>query len=72
MVKNISGIFNLSSNHKIYIQDLAKWISNETGATILYTNKKTDSFTLNNKKLLNKLKINRKLLNLKKNITKII
>ena len=72
MVKNISGIFNLSSNHKIYIQDLAKWISNETGATILYINKKTDSFTLNNKKLLNKLKINRKLLNLKKNITRII
>ena len=72
MLKNISGVFNLSTNQKIYIKDLAKWISKKTGATILYSNEKTDSFTLNNNKLLNKLKMDKKLLNLKKNIIRII
>ena len=59
-------------NQKIYIKDLAKWISKKTRATILYSNEKTDSFTLNNNKLLNKLKMDKKLLNLKKNIIRII
>ena len=72
MLKNISGIFNLSSNEKIYIKDIAKWISRKTRARILYSNEKTYSFTLNNNKLLNKLKIDKKLLNLKKNIIRII
>ena len=70
-ITNIPKNISISSQ-KIYIKDLAKWISKKTRATILYSNEKTDSFTLNNNKLLNKLKMDKKLLNLKKNIIRII
>ena len=70
--RNISGVFNLSSNKKIYLKDLAKWISNKTDAKILYSKNESDSFTLNNYKLLNKLRMRIKFLNLRKEIMKII
>ena len=51
---------------------IAKSISEKTRATIIYSNEKTDSFTLNNNKLFNKLKMDKKLVNLKKNMIRII
>ena len=65
IIKNLKGIFNLSTNFKIYLHELAKDISTYTGSKIIYSNGKTYSFTLNNKKLLNKIKI-KKLKNLRK------
>ena len=72
ILKNISGVFNLSANIKIYLKDLAKVISNKTKAKILYSNNKTYSFTLDNAKLMNKLMINKKLLNLKNNLYRVL
>ncbi len=71
IIKNLKGIFNLSTNFKIYLHDLAKDISKYNGSKIKYSNSKTYSFTLNNKKLLNKIKI-KKLKNLRKNFYKYI
>jgi len=71
IINDLKGIFNLSSNSKIYLHDLAKDISFFTGAKLIYSNGKTYSFTLNNKKLLNKIKIN-KLKNLRRNFYKFI
>ena len=72
ILKNISGIYNLSSNTKTYLKDLANWISNKTNAKILYSKIQSDSFTMNNEKLFDKLRINKKLLNLKNKISKVI
>ena len=71
IIKDLKGIFNLSTNSKIYLHDLAKDISSFTGAKLIYSNSKTYSFTLNNKKLLHKIKIN-KLKNLRKYFYKFI
>lgn len=71
IVKDLKGIFNLSTNSKIYLHDLAKDISKFTGAKLIYSNGKTYSFTLNNKKLFNKIKI-KKLKNLRRNFYKFI
>ena len=71
IIKNLNGTFNLSTNSKIYLHDLAKDISSFTGAKLKYSNGKTYSFTLNNKKLLNKIKI-KKLKNLRKYFYKFI
>ena len=71
IIKDLKGIFNLSTNSKIYLHDLAKDISSFTGAKLIYSNGKTYSFTLNNKKLLDKIKIN-KLKNLRRNFYKFI
>ncbi len=71
IIKNLKGIFNLSTNFKIYLHDLAEDISKYNGSKIKYSNSKTYSFTLNNKKLLNKIKI-KKLKNLRKNFYKYI
>ena len=70
--KNINGIYNLSTNIKIYLHDLAQDISLYTGAKIIYSNSKTFSFTLNNKKLLKKIKIIKDLKNLRKNFYNIL
>ena len=72
MIKNITGTYNLSSNIKTYLTDLAKKISIATGAKIKLSNQKTYSFTLNNNKILKKLKINKKLLNIEDNISRFI
>ena len=45
VTKNIQGIFNLSTNFKIYLHDLAYDLSSLTGAKIIYSNSKTYSFT---------------------------
>tara|TARA_Y100000590_G_scaffold469367_1_gene656529 strand:+ start:2254 stop:3051 length:798 start_codon:yes stop_codon:yes gene_type:complete len=72
ILKNVSGVYNLSANIKIYLNSLANKISLLTGAKILYSNEKTYSFTLNNNKILKKLKIKKKLLNLENNLIKVI
>mgnify|MGYP001216536696 CR=1 FL=1 len=72
IMKNMKGIYNLSTNIKIYLHDLARDISLYTGAKIIYSNNKTFSFTLNNKKLLKKIKIIKNLKNLRKNFYKIL
>jgi len=59
IIKDLKGIFNLSTNSKIYLHDLAKDISSFTGAKLIYSNSITYSFTLNNKKLLDKITINK-------------
>ena len=59
IIKDLKGIFNLSTNTKIYLHDLAKDISSFTGAKLIYSNSITYSFTLNNKKLLDKITINK-------------
>ena len=71
-MKNMKGIYNISTNIKIYLHDLARDISLYTGAKIIYSNNKTFSFTLNNKKLLKKIKIIKNLKNLRKNFYKIL
>lgn len=71
IIRDLKGIFNLSTNFKIYLHDLAKDISLYTGSKIKYSNSKTYSFTLNNKKLLNKIKI-KKIKNLRKNFYQFI
>ena len=71
IIKDLKGIFNLSTNSKIYLHDLAKDISFFTGAKLIYSTSKTYSFTLNNKKLLDKISIN-KLKNLRKHFSKFI
>ncbi len=72
IMKDIKGIYNLSTNIKIYLHDLARDISLYTGAKIIYSNSKTFSFTLNNKKLLKKIKIIKNLRNLRKNFYNIL
>ena len=66
IIKKIKGLYNLSTNNKVYLHDLANDISSYMGAKILYSNSKTYSFTLNNQKIKNKIKIN-KLKSLKSN-----
>ncbi len=68
--KNIVGTYNLSLGRKVYLNKLVGWLNT-------YNNKKTtklnlkkgfndDSFTLNNQKLMKKLKIKNSLAELKK------
>jgi len=72
IIKNIKGTYNLSTNIKIYLHDLAQDISLYTGAKIIYSNSKTFSFTLNSKKLLKKIKMFKNLKNLRKNFYNIL
>ena len=69
--KNLKGIYNLSSGKKIYLQKIAKFLSEITDLKITFLDKKTDSFILNNNKLIKKLKYKQKInelnfINLKK------
>jgi len=60
--KDISGIFNASLSKKVYISEITKWLSPNYYDNISFVNKKSDSFTLSNKKLLKRIsiKINKK------------
>lgn len=60
-IKNIKGIYNVSLGKKIYISTLLKWLNFKNINSNKFLVKKNvtpkDSFTLNNSKLLNILKI---------------
>ena len=53
---NIIGTYNVSLGKKVYLNDLVKWLN-------IFN---SDSFTLNNQKLMKKLKIKNSLSELKK------
>lgn len=57
--KNITGIYNLSLGRKIYLSEIVEWLDNKFSRNIKFFSKNdlTNSFTLNNKKLIKKIKI---------------
>ena len=71
--QNLKGIYNLSSGKKTYLKKIALFLSKITGLKVFFTDIKTDSFMLNNKKLIKKLRYKKKIreLNLS-NLKKII
>jgi len=54
--KKLIGVYNLSSGKKLYLKELALFLSKITNYNIFYIDNKTDSFILNNNKLIKKLK----------------
>ena len=74
--KDIYGIYNVSMGKKVFLDKLNQWlITKKKNANhkvkILNKQNKTDSFYLNNKKLIKKLKINFNLNDLKKECRKV-
>ena len=55
--KNIYGIYNVSLGKKIFISELISWLDKNFFKRIKFIKKKEDSFTLSNKKLLDKIQI---------------
>jgi nucleoside-diphosphate-sugar epimerase len=57
--KDIVGIYNLSLGKKIYLSEIVKWLDPKFSKNIKFVYNKSDkgSFTLNNQKLLKKIKI---------------
>ena len=53
--KNVNGIYNVSLSEKVYISEITKWLDINTFNKIKFTPYKKDSFTLSNKKLVNKI-----------------
>ncbi len=72
---NITGTYNVSLGKKVYLNKLVQWLNiyNSNKVTILAVKKgfNNDSFTLNNQKLMKKLKIKISLSELKKDCIKI-
>ena len=54
----IHGIYNVSLSEKIYISELISWIDKKLLKRVIFVNEQKDSFTLSNKKLIKKIKIN--------------
>jgi dTDP-4-dehydrorhamnose reductase len=58
---NLSGIYNVSLGKKIYLDEILKWLNyknlNKNKLLIKKNTHNYDSFTLNNKKLMNSIKI---------------
>ena len=54
----IIGIYNVSIGKKIYISEIVEWLDKNLLENIEFTDIEKDSFTLSNKKLLKKIKIN--------------
>tara|TARA_B100001758_G_scaffold242427_1_gene250671 strand:- start:137 stop:418 length:282 start_codon:yes stop_codon:yes gene_type:complete len=73
--QNIVGTYNLSLGKKVYLNELVKWLNTSNNKKITKLNLKkgfnNDSFTLNNKKLMKKLKIKNSLAELKKDCIRI-
>ena len=73
--KNIVGTYNLSLGKKVYLNELVKWLNTSNNKKITKLNLKkgfnNDCFTLNNKKLMKKLKIKNSLAELKKDCIRI-
>ena len=65
--KRLTGIFNVSIGEKVYLNDLIKWLNkyNNKKFKILKNLRLNDSFYLNNKKLMSKIKIKNSLNELK-------
>ena len=59
--KKLIGIYNLSSGNKLYLKELALFLSKITNYKIFFIDNKTDSFILNNNKLIKKLKYKQKI-----------
>jgi nucleoside-diphosphate-sugar epimerase len=57
--KNIVGIYNLSLGKKIYLSEIVKWLDIDFSKNIKFNKEMncSNSFTLNNKKLLKRIKI---------------
>ncbi|MDC0974582.1 hypothetical protein OAR46_01430 [Candidatus Pelagibacter sp.] len=53
----INGIYNVSISEKIYISELISWIDKKFLKKVNFINNQPDSFTLSNKKLIKKIKI---------------
>ena len=73
--KNSFGLFNVSLGKKIYINQLITWLNFYNSKKIKIINPKNsfnnDSFTLNNKKLMHKIKIKNNVVELKNECLKI-
>ena len=73
--KNIVGTYNLSLGDRVYLNELVQWLNTYNNKKIIKLNLKkgfnNDSFTLNNKKLMKKLKIKNSLAELKKDSIRI-
>jgi len=67
--KNSFGLFNISLSKKVYINQLITWLNFYNSKKIMVIKKKNsfnnDSFTLNNKKLMRKIKIKNDVMDLK-------
>ena len=67
--KNSFGLFNVSLSKKVYINQLITWLNFYNSKKIMVIKKKNsfnnDSFTLNNKKLMRKIKIKNDVMDLK-------
>ena len=69
--KKLKGTYNLSSGKKVYLKELALILSRITNFNISFIDSNTDSFILNNSKLIKKLEYKKKIkevnfINLKK------
>ena len=62
IIKNISGIYNVSLFKKVYLSEITKWLNFKTFNKMVFISSNDDSFTLNNKKLVRLIgaKINKK------------
>lgn len=54
----IKGIYNVSIGEKVYISEIVEWLDKKFLKNIKFKDSQKDSFTLANKKLLKKIKIN--------------
>ena len=66
--KNLIGIFNVSIGRKIFLNDIVSWLNkfNAEKLVVVKNNSKSDSFYLNNQKLMSKIKIKNSISDLKK------
>ena len=55
--KNISGIYNVSLGKKVYISEIVYWLDKKFYNKLEFIKSRADSFTLSNKKLSNKLRL---------------
>ena len=58
ILSKIHGIYNVSISEKIYISELISWIDKKFFKEINFVNNQQDSFTLSNRKLIKRIKIN--------------
>ena len=59
LIKNdIYGVFNVSMSKKIYVSEITRWLSKTFYKKITFIKSSEDSFTLSNKKLVDKIDIN--------------
>ena len=67
--KKLTGTYNISIGQKVYLNDLIKWLNKYNTRKykiIKNSNLKNESFFLNNKKVMSKIKIKNSLNELKK------